>query len=191
MKVDLYPNEYIHRNNNICSLVWVTIAGILIGIWIYCTLTTNNYRAIANSYTLQFSTSRLLSLLCLHQSLPGYGSQQCPRVPSSRSYRLATAPQLSTLSSLQLNSADSNCPLITLRHGPHSKRHFSAVCGHCLATVAVQSHISRSPPSNWSTCHSMQICNENDSGIYVGYAKPLYMNIVIWSIACIRRSFLQ
>jgi hypothetical protein len=35
----------------------------------------------------------LLSLLCLHQSLPGDGSQECPLLPCSRSYRLATFPR--------------------------------------------------------------------------------------------------
>jgi hypothetical protein len=35
----------------------------------------------------------LAILLCLHQSLPGDGSQQCPLFPCSRSYRLANVPQ--------------------------------------------------------------------------------------------------
>jgi hypothetical protein len=43
----------------------------------------------------------LLSLLCLHQSLPGDGSQQCPLFPWSRSYLLATVSQLTHCS---------NCP---------------------------------------------------------------------------------
>jgi hypothetical protein len=36
----------------------------------------------------------LLSLLCLHQSLPCDGSEQCLLLSCSRSYRLATVPQL-------------------------------------------------------------------------------------------------
>jgi hypothetical protein len=36
----------------------------------------------------------VLSLQCLHQSLPGDGSQQCPLLPCSRSYGLVTVPQL-------------------------------------------------------------------------------------------------
>jgi hypothetical protein len=35
----------------------------------------------------------LRSLLCLHQSLPAVGYQQCPLLLCSRSYRLATVPQ--------------------------------------------------------------------------------------------------
>jgi hypothetical protein len=36
----------------------------------------------------------LLSLLCLHQSLPGDESQQCPLLPCSRSYLSVTVPQV-------------------------------------------------------------------------------------------------
>jgi hypothetical protein len=42
-------------------------------------VTTSNYSAIANSHTLHFTrahSSLLLSLLCLHQSLPGNGFQK-------------------------------------------------------------------------------------------------------------------
>jgi hypothetical protein len=57
-------------------------------------VTISNYSTIANS--LQHVLS-VLSLLCLHQSLPGDGSQQCPLLPCSRSYWFATVAQLSTL----------------------------------------------------------------------------------------------
>jgi hypothetical protein len=36
----------------------------------------------------------LFSMLCLHQSLPGDGSQQCPLLPCSYSYRLANVSEL-------------------------------------------------------------------------------------------------
>jgi hypothetical protein len=43
-------------------------------------------------------------VLCLHQSLRGNGSQQCPLLPCSRPYRLATVSQLSLSLSLNRNS---------------------------------------------------------------------------------------
>jgi hypothetical protein len=57
-------------------------------------VTTSNYIAIANSHTLLQHVLSLLSLLSFHQSLPGDGPQHCPQLPCSRSYRLATVPQL-------------------------------------------------------------------------------------------------
>jgi hypothetical protein len=38
----------------------------------------------------------LLSLLCLHQSLPGVGVQQCSLLPCSRFYQLSTVSQLTS-----------------------------------------------------------------------------------------------
>jgi hypothetical protein len=69
------------------------------------------------SYTLQRSlwpqnAWSLLSLLCLHQSLPGEGSQQCPLLPCSHSYRLATVSQLTQYSSCRLPESESE-PYIT------------------------------------------------------------------------------
>jgi hypothetical protein len=53
---------------------------------------------------------RLLSLLCLHHSLPGDGSQQCPLFPCSPSYWLTTVSQV-----IQL------VLLIKPQHGLHRK----------------------------------------------------------------------
>jgi hypothetical protein len=53
-------------------------------------LVTNNYDAIANLHDLQslHHTLHLPNVLCIHQSLPRNGSQQCPLSP------LSTAPVL-------------------------------------------------------------------------------------------------
>jgi hypothetical protein len=73
--------------------------------------TTSKYNTIANSHTLHFTTTwtkstlhftttrlSLLSLLCLHQSLPGSGFQQLmfsllwvPKLSPCLSYQLLTA----------------------------------------------------------------------------------------------------
>jgi hypothetical protein len=47
-------------------------------------------RSILSLFYTPQHTQRLLSLLCLHQSLSGDGSQQYPPLPCSRSYRLVT-----------------------------------------------------------------------------------------------------
>jgi hypothetical protein len=67
-------------------------------------VTAGNYSAIANSHTLQFSRAYnwVFSVCCVHR-LSGNGFQQCPLLPCSRSYRLATVPQLSTLISTPLH----------------------------------------------------------------------------------------
>jgi hypothetical protein len=60
-------------------------------------VTTSIYSAIANSHTLWSLLQDVLSLLSLpylHQSLPNHGCQQCPLLPCSSSYGLATVPQL-------------------------------------------------------------------------------------------------
>jgi hypothetical protein len=54
-----------------------------------------SYSAIANSHTICSSLQHvvsLLNLLCLYQSLPEDGFQQCPLFPCSPSYRLTTVP---------------------------------------------------------------------------------------------------
>jgi hypothetical protein len=90
-------------------------------------VTTSNYSAIANSHTLCSSLQHvlsLLSLLCFHQLLPGDGSQQCPLLPCSRSYRLVTVPQL---------IKSQTCPAYNIWHGPHIK-HLSQQLFYCCVT---------------------------------------------------------
>jgi hypothetical protein len=43
-------------------------------------------------------------MLCVRQSLPGDGSQQCPLLPRSHSYRLATVSQLIHCSNCQFST---------------------------------------------------------------------------------------
>jgi hypothetical protein len=70
-------------------------------------VTTSNYSTIANSHcAIYYSTYvSLLSLLCFHQ-LSGNDFQQCPLLPCSRSYWLATVPQLLTLNWTRLYSTN-------------------------------------------------------------------------------------
>jgi hypothetical protein len=74
----------------------VTIDAVWIGNRVYCTLiqTTRNNKLLI--HTLCSSLQHVLRFLslCLHQSLSAGGSQQCPLLPWSRSYRLNTVPQL-------------------------------------------------------------------------------------------------
>jgi hypothetical protein len=61
----------------------MTIQGIWIGNWICWALVKRNYKnynAFANSHTLLLTTG-LFKFLCLHQSLPGNGSQKYPLLP--------------------------------------------------------------------------------------------------------------
>jgi hypothetical protein len=66
------PHSIITKITKILSRVWSVIIemfGMVIGFIEHLqNVTTNN-------------SGRLLSLLCLHQSLPGDGSQQCPLFP--------------------------------------------------------------------------------------------------------------
>jgi hypothetical protein len=85
------------QKNNItyCDIYGLTVDGVWFGNCIYWTLTGRNYNsAIRNSHALQQLVRTLLSLLGFHQSLPREWSQQCPQLPCSRCYRLATVPQL-------------------------------------------------------------------------------------------------
>jgi hypothetical protein len=81
---------------------WLQTRGWLV-IWFIDRLqivTTSNYSAIANSHTLQFTIARtnLLSLLCLHQLLPGRGFQR-------RTFPLLRVPDLSSYLSYHLVTA--------------------------------------------------------------------------------------
>jgi hypothetical protein len=71
---------------------------------------------LSRIHALYFSlqhTLNLLSLLCLHQPLPGNGSKQCPLLLCSRTYRLATVSQLtnSTVDCQPTRGIFSHCPL--------------------------------------------------------------------------------
>jgi hypothetical protein len=76
-------------------------------------VTASNYSDISNSHTLQFARARTQSI---DQSLPGDGSQQCPLVPCSRSYRLAIVPKLTLYS---------NCPAYNISGRTHRKHRSS------------------------------------------------------------------
>jgi hypothetical protein len=156
----------------------VTIDGVWFGNLIYWTLTdrNNNYSAIANSHTLQYTTTCANSLLSasLHQSLPGDEFQQC-----SRSYRLATVPQL--IPRLAVNSHQPPTLLTSVSRlfpKSDSKSHCDrrsvskSWCrvpsgAHDQTFIIVwqlrswQLLISRSLPSNGSACHS--ILNREDA----------------------------
>jgi hypothetical protein len=70
-------------------------------------LTTSNYSTITNSYTLQFTAActKLFSLLCLHQSLPGNSSQwqTFPLLWVSWTIPVPQLPASNSSSSQQLN----------------------------------------------------------------------------------------
>jgi hypothetical protein len=84
----LKPVHVFFPISSILSQVWVITDGVWIGNWIYWTLTDHNYSVITNSHTLSSSLQHvlsLLSLLCLHQLVPGSGFQ----------HRTIPVPQLS------------------------------------------------------------------------------------------------
>jgi hypothetical protein len=89
---------------------WLLWGGgwIVIGFFEYLVIvTTDNGSAVANSHS-AIHCSRLLSLdslLCVHR-LSANGFQQCPLLPCSRSYQLATFPKLPTLNSTILHSTN-------------------------------------------------------------------------------------
>jgi hypothetical protein len=109
----------------------------------------------------------LLSLLCLHQSLPGDRSKQCPLLACSRSYQLASHSQLThsvgRLNSCRSSPAQSFLTSVSLRsmtkifilsqicmyvfwnvaswHGLHRK-HRSSVAGQLLLSVLHRKHRS-------------------------------------------------
>jgi hypothetical protein len=60
-------------------------------------VTTNNFDSLTELHTPKITATTahsLLSVLCLHQSLPGDGSQKCPLLSCSHPYQLATVSQL-------------------------------------------------------------------------------------------------
>jgi hypothetical protein len=119
-------------------------------------------------YTLCSSLQHVLSLLrplCLHQSLPYVGSQQCPLLPCSRSHRPATDSQLTHCSSCLAYIGTLNLLLFICCLAKHAENIIPLLlfAGRCLATTAVQSSISRSSPSNGSTCHNIIIAFGIDS----------------------------
>jgi hypothetical protein len=125
-----------------------------------------------------YSKYEVFSLLLLHQSLPGDGSQQRPLLPCSRSYRLATVPQQTPTLLTTVSRFFSNGSLPSLHslgtdptENAASNRSSIAACvsvatitsngrclqSHYLATVIVLLLISRSLPSNGSKCHNIKI----------------------------------
>jgi hypothetical protein len=90
----------------------VTRHGVWIGNCIYWITYNSKLQiniTVSRTYTHYKSLQHTLNLLgssCLHKSLSGNGSQQCPLLPCSRPYRLATVSQLTTNSwpRLTLNS---------------------------------------------------------------------------------------
>jgi hypothetical protein len=113
----------------------VRVTGLVIGFAEHLqVVTTRNYSAIANSHTLQFTTVRtsFLSLLCLHQSLPGDGSQQRPLLSYSHSYRLATVAQLTHCS---------NCPAYNISARITHKTPFLCCCIYCWVRVCWDAHL--------------------------------------------------
>jgi hypothetical protein len=111
---------HTHPYTTILSHVWVIQMGfrLVIGFTEHLQIViTSNYSAngIHTLCSALRHMLRLLSLLCLHQSLPGDGSQQCSVLPCSRPYRLVTVPQLIAPTVL----------LIISRHRQQRKRCFS------------------------------------------------------------------
>jgi hypothetical protein len=108
-------------------------------------MTVSNYSAISTSHTLQFTTTSIKPSQSagFHQLFPGVGSQQCPLLPCSCSYRLETVPQVT------------HCPvdlLTTSRQRPHRK-HRSSVAVQLLLIRSHRKHnssviVCRPLPSN-------------------------------------------
>jgi hypothetical protein len=117
---------------------------LVIGFAEHLEIVTTVTIALSLTHTLCSSLQQvlsLLSLLCLHQSLPGDGSQQCPLLPCSSSYRLANVPQLTHCS----NSPAYNKPARTAQKIP-----FLCYCIHCCVPVCWDTHVmaTQSLPSN-------------------------------------------
>jgi hypothetical protein len=107
-------------------------------------VTTNNYDSLNQLHTSKITATTahviLLSLVCLHQSLPGDGSQQCPVLPQSHSYWLATVSQLTHCCNCQLstNWLSLTALLVRSRHRLHRRHRSSvAVSSCCHANMLV------------------------------------------------------
>jgi hypothetical protein len=79
----------------------------------------------------------LLILLCLHESLPADGSQQCPLLPCSHSYQLATVPQL---------THSSSCPTYNILAQTAHKASFLCCCIHCCVRICWDAHVIATQP---------------------------------------------
>jgi hypothetical protein len=121
-------SSYVPSNNStgyksITCLDWLfTGFGLVIGfIGHLQNVTTSNYRAIANSHSLQFTTARIRSSQSTVSSpvVAWWRIQQYSLLPYPRSYRLATVTQLTYCSNCRLstNWLSPTLLLITFHHG--------------------------------------------------------------------------
>jgi hypothetical protein len=123
-------------------------------------VTTNNYSATANSHTLQLQHAlNLLGLLCLHQSLPGDGSQQFPLLPYSRSIPAGDCPTAEIIAPAVL--------LITSRHGQRRKHRSSVTVSNCCRANMLVSLLSN------GCCSFAYLVVVAHQRVYM----PLYINI--------------
>jgi hypothetical protein len=125
------------------SRVLVTIDGVWFGNFIYWNLTDPWLQIIITLSLIHTVCSSLqhvlslLSLLCLHQSLPGDGFQECLLLPCSCSYRLATVPQLTHCS---------KCPANSISAPTAQKTPFLCCCIHCCIRVCWDSNVIANQP---------------------------------------------
>jgi hypothetical protein len=137
-----------------------------------------NYKVFANLRTLQFTRTRteVCSASCIFTSFlvtasngecsPLSGFLNCP-LPQQRSSNSNSSKQLNCSSPITMSLTHQPTLLtpLTNAHRLSCLKHFSTYrtentipllfAGRCLATAAVQSPISRSQPSNESTCRNM------------------------------------